>query len=239
MTKSLQIAVDNICNYGNTLVMMSPSTPTPAEASDFRAAVIADAATRLGILQRLGELGMRLAEDVVERAIDTPYHPETKHEPARAFATVARAVRLTLVLQERMEARLIALRNGEPFTMDDAAVVRAMRGSRAAVNRPAPEDSLDETAERSDRPTETLRERESERFDERVSGPFEECVAAIHVDLGLKPGDDIPSTHGSVASPLRNVPHAAPAPWAATGAPYRAALLAGVRAQAFHPPNSG
>jgi hypothetical protein len=187
------------------------SSANPIEDSDFRAAVIADAATRLAMLRRLGDLGMRLAEDVIERAISSPYHPETKHEPARAFATVSRCVRLTLVLQVKMEARLIALRNGATLSVDDAAGTRATRGNGAAVTRTASDDSLDDTANGSDRSTETLRERESERFDELASGSFDDGVAVVRAGLGLKPGDDIPCEDAGVEIALGAVLEAASA----------------------------
>ena len=72
----------------------------------------------MAILHRLAVLGMRLADEVCERAINSPYHPEPVHEPARAFAAVSRAVRLTLVLQAKVEAGLLALRNGDAIPTD-------------------------------------------------------------------------------------------------------------------------
>ncbi len=215
------------------------SSPTLAEDPDLRAAVIADAATRLGILRRLADLGMRLAEEVVTRAVDSPYHPEPKHEPARAFAAVSRSVRLTLVLQEKVETRLVALRNGAAIFVDEAAAVRAKAGNGAAMNRAAPEDTPGDAADEPDRLGETLRERESERFDDRVRGPVDDCIAVIRADFGLKPGDDIPAADESVERALGNVLEAACAAPAAHGAPISTGSIAGVGAKALEPADSG
>ncbi len=215
------------------------SSSTPASASDLQAAVIADAATRLAILRRLADLGMRLAEEVCERAIAAPYHPELRHEPARAFAAVSRAVRLTLVLQVKMEALLVALRNGEAVSIDTAAVACAKRESDAAGHRAAAEDIPGDAAGGSDPSRETLREHESERFDELASGSLDDCIAAIRADLGLEPGDAIPSEEDSVDSALGNVLGAAVPPSIVHDTRVPTGAITGVGALAALPPNTG
>ena len=87
-----------------------PSAP-PTDAS--LDAPIAHAERRLAMLERLAEIGMALAEEIGARNVNAPYHPEPRHDPARSFAAVSRAVRLTLALEVRIEAALVALRNGE------------------------------------------------------------------------------------------------------------------------------
>ena len=169
----------------------------PADA-ELDTAAIADAVTRLGILRRLADLGMRLAEEVVERAVNSPYHPEVKHEPCRAFAAISRAVRLTLALQVRMEDQLIALRKGKT-----PAAEPSPRAAGAVVA--APEDAAADPPEPLNGPREALRESESERFDELVTGPFEDCVAAIRADLGLAADDDVSSAEQGVEAVVRNI----------------------------------
>jgi hypothetical protein len=204
-----------------------------AESLDLDAAIIADAATRLAILRRLGDLGMRLAEEVVERAVNSPYHPEPKHEPARAFAAISRAVRLTLVLQERMEAKLIALRKGELALGIKSSANRVRRSAEAA-----PDDAPDDRPDMSDRSRETLRDRESERFDELLAGPFDDCVAAIRADLGLAPEDDIPTDKVGVESALENVLEKASETSSVYDAPHFGAS-ASTRVTTARPPDSG
>jgi hypothetical protein len=95
--------------------MTSSSDPTSADnayALDLSPeAILARAGRQHAMLDRMAVLGMRLVEEVVQRAVDAPHHPEVKHEPTRAFAQVTRAVRFTLALQTRIEARMIAIRN--------------------------------------------------------------------------------------------------------------------------------
>ena len=216
---------------------MSSSAALP-EDPELRAAAIADAATRLKMLQRLAELGMSLAEEVCERAINSPYHPEPRHEPARAFANVSRSVRLTLVLQEKMEIRLIALRNGAGLFTEARAAVRT--GCRGGGTRPpAPDDVRDDRADGRDSSRETLRERESERFDALVSAPFGDCVAAIRADLGLRPGEDAPSDDAGVEAALETVLEAASAAPCERHGPVYAAPAAGIDAKSQPAPESG
>ena len=164
-------------------------------------AAIASAEESLAMLRRLASLGMCLAEDICERAIGSPYHPEIKHEPGRSFATVSRAVRLTLVLKAKVEASLIALRNGE--TVLAAPMPRhgpdcASNPAMAAPDEIAGGSPDDDALETLDRARESLRE--YERFDEIPSRPFDDCVAAIRADLGLPAGSDGPSCSADVSS---------------------------------------
>ena len=194
----------------------------------------AEAAWRLAYLRRLADLGMRLAEEVIERAVNAPYHPEPAHEPARAFATVSRGVRLTLVLHERMEAKFIALRNGGAPGVERAAVARGTCEKRANVDDAVLDEALDDPPERSDRSRETLREFESERFEDLVSGPFDDCVAVIRADLGLAPDGDVPSDEAGVEAALESLTAVASSHDEAPGP-----VASGVPAGAPHPVESG
>jgi hypothetical protein len=179
--------------------MTSPSKPLlPEKSLAFEPeAAVAWAQRRHAMLDRLAALGMRLAEEVVERAVDTPYHPEPKHEPVKAYDKVARAVRLTLVLQARVEEQIIALRNGEPMSSAVAAEPEPELSVRPEAPireraRDAVADAIDlempdgEAAEHAlDRLRENLIEREI--YDDLLALPFRDCVAAICADLGLDP----------------------------------------------------
>ena len=177
--------------------MTSPSKPAlPEKSLAFEPeAAVAWAQRRHAMLDRLAALGMRLAEEVVERAVESPYHPEPKHEPVRAYDRVARAVRLTLVLQARTEEQIIALRKGEPISTivapepEPSARPEVSPRERA---RDAVADVIDlempdgETAERAlSRLRENLLDREI--YDDLLALPFRDCVAAICADLGLDP----------------------------------------------------
>ena len=115
-----------------------------------------------------------------------------------------------------MEARLIALRNGAALVTCDSAAARARLGNCAATDRAEPEDALNDTAEKPGGSRETLRERERERFDKGVSGPFDDRVAVIRAGLGLKPGDDIPSGDENLEAALSKVTEASSATWPST-----------------------
>lgn len=66
--------------------MSSPSKTHPDDTAPSAETALAWAERRHAMADRLAVPGMRLAEEVVQRAVDSPYHPEAKHEPARAFA---------------------------------------------------------------------------------------------------------------------------------------------------------
>ena len=125
------------------------------------------------MLRRLSTLGMRLAEETVERAVNSPYHPEPRHEPCQAFARVSRSVRLTIVLQARFEAGPLAFRN--------------TGGGAGAVARPAPARHDDGGPDPLDPAREDLRERES--LDEAGGLTFEGGVRVVVADSDLGSAD--------------------------------------------------
>ena len=118
---------------------MSSSDPSAPPTDASLDAAIARAERRLAMLERLAEIGMALAEEIGARNVNAPYHPEPRHDPARSFAVVSRAVRLTLAFEVRIEAALVALRNGETPS------VPAPRDARAAPAgaREASDDGAD------------------------------------------------------------------------------------------------
>jgi hypothetical protein len=150
------------------------SRPHPADA-------LAGAERRRAVLQRLTEIGMALAEEIADRNVHAPLHPEPRHEMGRAFASVSRAVRLTVVLEGRIEAEIFAIRNGLPIPV--------VEDPRRAASAEAPEavdddrrDPETETDPR-DRLYESLVDREDD--DALLALPFDACVDAIRAGLSL------------------------------------------------------
>jgi hypothetical protein len=178
---------------------MSSPAPTPA-ASD-----VADAIARAELRRtQLVLIGMELAEEIRERNVQAPLHPEPRHDPARAFALVSRAVRLSLAFAARIDADIMALRNGE---FSSRATAGGSEPACAAVVEPPPENEPDPRRVRIrsavwaainqeigdleganyalDRVHESLIERED--YENWLDRPWRECVEAICADLGLRP----------------------------------------------------
>ena len=163
--------------------MLQADLAAPSAAPD-----LADAASgaelRLAMLKRLASLGMRVAEELAERTVNSPYHPEPRHEPGRAFAAISRAVRLTIVLEARVEADLFAMRRGE---VPKAAAAPAPRPRRAARVPDNDDEEIDDDggveAVARERTWECLVDREDDET--LLDRPFDEAVATIRADLGL------------------------------------------------------
>ena len=169
---------------------MAADAPTIETTPDLAVADIAHVERRRAMLERLAVLGMVLAEETTQRAVDSPYHPEVVHEPCRAFAQVSRAVRLTLVLEAKMEAAAVALRNGNAPAAGAKTVAPApwaplSEGDRRDLTSPR-RNVRDHDA------GETLVEQTRERLSEsegdtRLAGGFRATVQTICSDLGLDP----------------------------------------------------
>jgi hypothetical protein len=102
--------------YCNILLSMSEEHPAPATAtdSDPRLAVaLARAEWRLEMLQELAGMGVSLAREINQRFVEGPHRPEPRPDPSRAYATVSRAVRLTLILEARTEKQILAWRKSD------------------------------------------------------------------------------------------------------------------------------
>ncbi len=98
------------------------------------AAAIARAEERRAVLERLTQLGMTMAEALTQQAA-SPDDP--RPDPGPTFAKVARAVRMSVALETKLDELILALRNG------------GISGRRAAGNsraRPAsaPEPTIEE-----------------------------------------------------------------------------------------------
>ncbi len=140
---------------------------------------LADAELRLAMLKRLASLGMRVAEEIAERMVNSPYHPEPRHEPGQALNAVARSVRLTVELQRKVMAEVVALRNGEVPPLDPVAAPRMGMGAPLRDAEYAAPDRAD--AEPRERNYERLVDRED---DETLADrPFEDQVETIRAGL--------------------------------------------------------
>jgi hypothetical protein len=187
--------------------MLSPP-PTTETPDPHVAAAIARAEVRRAQLERLVVIGMELAEEIRERHVQAPLHPEPRHDPCRGFASVSRAVRLTLAFAARIDADLDAMRKGEPTSMKPLSPgrrraappegptfasgspralcpegVRVRDAVESAINAEFAEwdgamGALDELHER------LIDYETRDRF---ASLPWRECVEAICADMGLEP----------------------------------------------------
>jgi hypothetical protein len=155
------------------------------ERTERRGAILAD------LVHVCETLFKKLARDMM----DGPFHPESRHDTARAFDVVTRSLRLTLAMEERVDRQLFALHNGElpvaPTRRKEAGEDAGAPAVSAEV-QPAPERAAHSDADRdateserceSDR--ESLVEREFEVF--RVSGDDDADIDAIRERLGLDP----------------------------------------------------
>ena len=138
--------------------MSSPTTPTPAPTDPYPAVPLAWAERRRALLEELADIGMALAREIAARTVQASLHPEPRHDPNRSYAAVSRAVRLTLRLEARVEADIIALRKGEAPKLWNDGGRAASLAATAAAGRVAP--SCDGASVRAEARAET-RERES------------------------------------------------------------------------------
>ncbi len=181
---------------------MSSPPKAPASEPDPRLAVaLHRAERRREMLERMADMGMALAAEINQRYIEGPRRPEPRPDPARAFAAVSRAVRLTLILEAKIEKQILAWRKGdlssikalvlppEPFLKPrfDSGLSRRERVRdqvSAAIEREAGDPNEAEWMR--DRVRRELIEIEH-LDDHRLEGDFRACVETICSDLGLEP----------------------------------------------------
>jgi hypothetical protein len=156
------------------------SAPTPTDLH--REQMILRAERRREMLERISAVGTKAAERLGHRA----WAQEVGDEAARnglAFAKVSRAVRLTLMLEGKIDEDILALHNGLT-----PVAVGWLEPGNGSERRPlsGPVGSKDVSAQDHEaserREVEVFAERE---FDRLPSGGFKVCVAAICDDLGL------------------------------------------------------
>ena len=179
---------------------MSPTSPSaaidaaphPSAPADVAAAARARAEGRMVMLARLAEIGMGIAEACGQRAQRQPeegtegladaspaHAAPAQADLCLAFARVARAVRLTLALQARLENDLDSLGR-------EAAHQHRLRILRLADR--AIEAETDDRRE-AEALSETVRERlhDDEDWGDLAARPPGETVTLICKDLGLSP----------------------------------------------------
>ena len=204
---------------------INPPHPLPEREDPHVAATIARAEQRRGKLERLSDIGMNLAEQVGAHAAAAmaAVNEDRAGDPARAFATVSRAVRMTLALEARFDDHILALRRGQlpaPRAARSSAaekpaepeaaqpVVKTPDPRRARVDAVVREaihlevESLNHARETLDALNERLFDREA--YDVLLDLPLRDVVAAICADLGLSPDWDLWTDEvGFVAPPER------------------------------------
>jgi hypothetical protein len=172
------------------------------------AAAIARAERRCARLERLAEIGMTLVEQIGAHASASmaAVNEERGGDPGRAYATVSRAVRMTLALEARFDEQILALRRGElpaPRRVRTPAAVEIAESETAHPVFEAPDprriragDAVREaihleveTLDRAREALDALNERlfDSEAYDVLLKLPLRDAVVAICADLGLAP----------------------------------------------------
>ncbi len=177
--------------------MNPPEDPTP-ETDPRLAVALARAERRREMLERLADMGMALAAEINARFIEGPHRAEPRPEPSRAFAAVSRAVRLTLILEAKIEKQILAWRKGdlaslelepEPFLKPwidspESRRERVREAVSAVIDREAGDP--DEAGRMRERAHRTLNDTDLTR-DYRLQGDFRACVETICSDLDLEP----------------------------------------------------
>ncbi len=188
------------------------SSPQPLAPDADLAEDMAYAKRRRAMLDRMAEVGMALIEELGERNIDAPYHPEPRHDPARAFAALSRAVRLTLVLQGRVQAEIIALRKGVPAPVAANPPRKTCDVHQVVDKASGDEESGDAATEADarDRLYESLVDREDDEA--LLALPFDACVDAIRTDLS-RHAEALPAA----ATPVGGWDDLSPPPYARLG----------------------
>ncbi|HTK35028.1 MAG TPA: hypothetical protein VL358_07035 [Caulobacteraceae bacterium] len=172
-----------------------PADPSP---TDRRAAARALVERQLGLLTRLAEVGLEIAEAAGRRALASPEggaeglaHPD----PGLTYARVARAVRLTVALQARLAKDLLALDRADALARSAEAGARRARIHRMVERAIAAEhEDEDEIEQLSSDAWERLTDEDADGA--LIRRPLGEVVARICRDLGLVPdgrawaGDD-------------------------------------------------
>ncbi len=156
---------------------MSSAAPEPdPQVAD----AIARAEWRREMLEELAVVGMALSKDIAQRSMESPYHPELKHDPGRSFAFASRAVRLTLALAAKTDEQILALRKGG---------IPAVKASRT---RPGEEVSRRADAQKPNNPEIGHPDEAAERLieherDAALPADFHASIDAIRGALGLGP----------------------------------------------------
>lgn len=127
------------------------------------------------MLQRLAEQGMAVAERLMTRTV-APEIGEAVVQHALAYAKIARGVRLALILEAKLEGRILAYRKGDTTALDEPATVSTPPKTRETGR-----------TERAVADPEAGRDHDSVEFDRLPTGGRRAEVEAICDNLGLEP----------------------------------------------------
>jgi hypothetical protein len=190
------------------------STPAPPTA-DLVAEAIARIAARREVLDRLMHKGMEMIDKLAAGEDVEIAGRKTFTDRTHAYDVISRAVRICLVLANRLDKELIALLQGGPIpdlailAPEPPAVPKAPKPDPAPVSKPAPKAAADDTDPRARiaRAVETViatetadrdaAERmlayvqnhliEGEDYDAFLHQPWRVVVQTLCTDLGLHP----------------------------------------------------
>ena len=171
---------------------MSPAAPVPAAAppaADRAAASRALIERQMARLERLAEIGMEIAEAAGRRARELAEDGGAQGQgadPALAYSRAARAVRLTLALQSKLDEALEALDRARDLERIGRAGHRRHRIHRL-IEQAARAEGCDRAEARGLASDACERLTDTDDAD-ILDRPFEEVVALICRELGL-PGD--------------------------------------------------
>lgn len=167
----------------------TPADPALADLHEMGPGIVA---RQLGMLTRLAEIGMTLAEATERWALAAPEDREAaapggfQGDPGLLYSRVARAVRQTLMLQTRLLHDLPALSRAANHARIDREQARRERVQRVVTRAVRAEHDDPDAAEHlSDAVFERLRDEDFS--DDILALPLGEAVARICRDLGLSP----------------------------------------------------
>lgn len=165
---------------------------------------------QLQVLTRLAEIGMAIAEATERWALAAVDEADAsssgfRGDPGLVYSRVARAVRLTLMLQTRLLKEMPALGRAETLAksaQEEARRERAHRLTMRAIR--AEHDDADDIEQLSGDAWERLRD---EDFgDDLGDRPLGEVVARICHDLGLSPDWGVRAIGATTTDPLETAP---------------------------------
>ena len=131
------------------------------------------------MLQRLAEQGMAIAERLTTRSV-APEIGEAVVGHALAYAKIARGVRLALILEAKLEGRILAYRKGDVTALVKAEIVSTIAPARE-IGRPERAAADFEATGDRDGAADRL------EYDRLPTDGFRAWVETICDNLGLEP----------------------------------------------------
>jgi hypothetical protein len=153
---------------------------TELSAADRRQAASARMDRQMAVLDRLVEIGLEIAEEAGRQA-RAPAEDRPLVDPGLTYSRAARAVRLTIALQQRLAKDIAGLARDQAYARRN----RIQRAVERAIE--AERDDADEIETLSEEARERLWD--DETFDDLADLTLDEAVALICKDLGLAPAE--------------------------------------------------